>query len=439
MKLKLLFALLVITTISNAQTQIGQDITFTANTLNAVALSETGNVLAVSSGSVTLVYSNTSGNWTQVGQDIQQYGYRTLLSNDGSIIAITNGATFVKVYKNINNNWVQIGQDILDYGHDIALSGDGSILAVAPDNQFQFNIYKNISGTWTNIGQINSLGFSICLSENGDTIATAPHPGTTIDVFKNVNNNWTQVGSTINAIPNDGSTGYRMDISSDGNTIAVTTGSKQPQNIGSINVYKYINNNWSLVGNPITSQVPNEHFGSNVAISGSGNVILVGARESGNAGNGRVEIHEYLQGSWVKKGEIIDKNGNNIEWAIALSRDGNSFAMRSNGKTSPKPIGSNEGKGTSSELRVYDISGILSSDKFVLENFKIYPNPTTDILNIELENSLVLEKVLIYSTTDQLIKVSKEKIINLNGLAKGIYNVQVITDKGKATQKVVVK
>ncbi|KAA5531800.1 T9SS type A sorting domain-containing protein [Paenimyroides baculatum] len=63
----------------------------------------------------------------------------------------------------------------------------------------------------------------------------------------------------------------------------------------------------------------------------------------------------------------------------------------------------------------------------------ILPIPTTDILNIELENSLV------YNTTGQLIKESKEKIFNLNGLAKGIYHVQVITDKGKATQKVVVK
>ena len=47
MKLKLLFALLIITT-SNAQTQIGQDIVDTNREIFGLALSENGNVLAVS-------------------------------------------------------------------------------------------------------------------------------------------------------------------------------------------------------------------------------------------------------------------------------------------------------------------------------------------------------------------------------------------------------
>lgn len=442
MKLKLLFALLIVS-ISNAQTQIGQDITLNANNLDAIALSENGNVLAVSSGNVVQVYSKASGNWTPIGQDIQGYGYRILLSNDGSTVAITNHGNMVRVYKNINNNWTQIGQDIIEDGHDIALSGDGSVLAIAPMANAPFNIYKNISGNWTAIGNINIPGgaFSVCLSEDGNTIAASPHPGTTIDIYKYVNNKWAY-SNTIVANPNDISTGYRMDMSSDGSTIAVTTMAVYPQNMGSINVYRYINNTWTQIGNAITSQVPNERFAHNVAISGSGNVVVVSSNENGNTKNGRVEIHEYLQGNWVKKGEIIDKNGNSIYWAIALSRDGHSLALSSNGKVGPKPAentSNEQSKGPSGEVRVYDISGILSSDTFVLENFKIYPNPATDILNIELENSLVLEKVLIYNTTGQLIKETSEKTINVSGFAKGIYSVQVLTNHGKATKKVIVK
>lgn len=453
MKLKLLFALLIVT-ISNAQTQIGQDIIGNTNSVNAIALSENGNVIAISSDNLIKVYSNISGNWTRVGQDIPEYGYRILLSNDGSTIAITNHSTMagiVRVYKNINNTWTQIGQDILDSSgsHDIALSGDGSIIAMAPIGG-PFNIHKNISGVWTVIGNINVYGgFSICLSENGDTIAAAAHPGTTIDVFKNVNNNWIPVGNTINANPNDGSTGFRMDISSDGNTIAVTAGSTQSQNTGSIKVYRYINNNWSLLGNPIVSTVPNEHFGSNVAISGSGNVVVVGSYKKSNYRIGRIDIFEYLQGNWVKKGEITDQSGNEIYWTIALSRDGNSLALRSNGKVGPKPAGNiveeqtnannYEGKGPSAGVRVYDISGILSSDTFVLENFNIYPNPTTDILNIELDNRLILEKVLIYNTSGQLVKETTEKAINVSAFAKGVYNVQIVTNQGKATKTIIIK
>ena len=88
---------------------------------------------------------------------------------------------------------------------------------------------------------------------------------------------------------------------------------------------------------------------------------------------------------------------------------------------------------------VFDIQGILSSDTFVLENFNIYPNPTTDVLNIELKENLTLEKVLIYNTSGQLVKETYEKTINVSGFAKGIYNIQVLTNHGKATKKVIVK
>src|SRR5690606_7769379 len=133
MKLKLLFALLIVT-ISNAQTQIGQGITGDNGDPtfgSATALSENGNVLAISSTDYNLigtpnglvrVYSNNSGNWTQIGQDIigptnSKIGYRVVLSNDGSVLAVSNYSNLVQVYKNVNNNWVQIGQDIRSEEH----------------------------------------------------------------------------------------------------------------------------------------------------------------------------------------------------------------------------------------------------------------------------------------------------------------------------------
>src|SRR5690606_3657277 len=127
--------------------------------------------------------SDLSGNWTQIGQDIigptnSKIGYRVVLSNDGSVLAVSNYSNLVQVYKNVNNNWVQIGQDIQEYGHSISLSGDGSTIAIGDGiitNYSPVTIYQNISGTWTEIGQIGGgtpgFGFSVALSENGDTLA----------------------------------------------------------------------------------------------------------------------------------------------------------------------------------------------------------------------------------------------------------------------------
>ena len=214
------------------------------------------------------------------------------------------------------------------------------------------------------------------------------------------------------------------------------------------------------MGNEIISPVPNEQFAKNVVISGSGNVVVVGSMTSTTGKTGRLDIFEYLQGNWVKKGEIIDQNGSSIWWAIALSRDGKNLAFSNLGNVTVNPIpkwtannieeqlitddlsitNNDEAKGgPGSSIMVFDIQGILSSDTFVLENFNIYPNPTTDILNIELKENLALEKVLIYNTTGQLVRETAEKTINIGSFAKGIYNVQVLTNQGKATKKVIVK
>src|SRR5690606_30073442 len=92
------------------------------------------------------IYSNASGTWTQVGDDIEgeaagdQSGFRVALSADGSIVAIgaphknnLNGQT--RVYQNVFGVWTQVGLDIDGYGQNflgqgMALSGDGSILAL---------------------------------------------------------------------------------------------------------------------------------------------------------------------------------------------------------------------------------------------------------------------------------------------------------------------
>lgn len=90
-------------------------------------------------------------------------------------------------------------------------------------------------------------------------------------------------------------------------------------------------------------------------------------------------------------------------------------------------------------VRVYDISNLLSPNEFVLQNFNVYPNPTSDSLNISLENNLVLKQITIYNNLDQVVKTTNENVINVSNLAKGLYFVEVVTDQGKATKKVVVR
>ncbi len=93
----------------------------------------------------------------------------------------------------------------------------------------------------------------------------------------------------------------------------------------------------------------------------------------------------------------------------------------------------------SGTARVYDIKNLLSNNEFVQQNFNIYPNPTSDVLNISLENNLVLEHVTIYNNLGQVVKTATENVIDVSHLAKGLYFVEVTTNQGKATKKVVVQ
>ena len=80
-----------------------------------------------------------------------------------------------------------------------------------------------------------------------------------------------------------------------------------------------------------------------------------------------------------------------------------------------------------------------ASDNYVLANFSVYPNPTSEKVTITLQENLQLEKVNIYTALGQLVKTEKTNVIYVNTLAKGSYFFEVITNKGRATKKVILK
>lgn len=534
MKLKLLFALLIVT-ISNAQTQIGQDIVGDMPDDNfgwGVALSADGNVLAVSgtrndnngtdAGHIR-VYSKTSGTWTQIGQDIEgpnpddKIGYKIVLSDDGTTLAFSapnskytinniSYGGFVKVYKNINNSWVQMGQELREddpmpifgqtfgFGLSLSLSSDGTTIAIGQNSPLNYNnkviVYKFSSGNWTKIKEIiandynvypntenfftshSEFGWNVSLSGDGNTLAFSDITGRTsssinesgvVIVYKYQSGTWVKVGNTLSGKSKNINFGHRVLLSADGSILAISARYSSNNGIssGHVEVYKITGNNWVQIGNDIVGEAAADTCGQGLVISANGNILAVGsigADTANGTDTGKVRVFQNIQGNWVEQGSVIGQNaGDAIGWSIALSKDGQNLAIGNYGSSSvgakpsknieeqlitrDLPIANNYQMkgGTAGSVQVFDISGILSSDTFVLENFNIYPNPTTEILNIELDNNLTLEKVLVYDTAGKLVKETTEPTINVSTFAKGIYNVQVVTNQGKATKKVIVK
>jgi hypothetical protein len=481
--------LFVISNITLGQTQIGTDINGEAefDLLGyGVSLSSDGSVVAIGAGSNdgngidsghVRVYKNMSGVWTKQGADINgesefdYSGHSVSLSDDGSIVAIGaygndgNGSDSgqVRVYKNISGIWTQQGADINgensgdQSGFSVSLSSDGSIVAIGacrnagngPDSG-QVRVYKNVSGIWTQQGtdingEISSQsGISVSLSSDGSIVAVGAYfsdgngeNSGQVRVYKNVSGIWTQQGADINGETAFDLSGVSVCLSSDGGIVAIGayTNNGNGDHSGQVRVYKNISGVWTQQGGDIDGESTGDQSGIAVTLSSDGSIVAIGAITNDGNGyeSGQVRVYKNVSGVWTQRGADIDGEsaGDQLGWGVSLSSDGSKLAIGA-----PR----NNGNGSlSGHVRMYSLSAILSSDSFVLENFKVFPNPTSEQVTITLQENLQLEKVNIYNTLGQLIKTENKSIINVSSLSKGSYYFEVITNQGKATKTIVIQ
>ncbi|OUS02841.1 hypothetical protein A9Q86_01975 [Flavobacteriales bacterium 33_180_T64] len=76
-------------------------------------------------------------------------------------------------------------------------------------------------------------------------------------------------------------------------------------------------------------------------------------------------------------------------------------------------------------------------DNVLLQDFKLYPNPVRNILNIKIEDTL--EKIEMYSVLGRKITESKLTSVDVSSLASGVYVLKVYTQNGKVGVKRFIK
>ncbi len=490
-KTQLLLLLLLVSSLSFSQVQIGQDIDGEAagdRSGTSVSLSFDGSIVAVgailndgngtSSGHVR-IYENQSGTWIQIGQDIDgeaagnQSGASVSLSSDGSIVAIgaynnsgNNGSLsgHVRIYENQSGTWTQIGQDIDGEaafdgsGGSVSLSSDGSIVAIGAtsnDGNGTFSghvqIYENQSDTWVQIGQDidgevaeDRSGFSVSLSSDGSIVAigairndgNGSNSGH-VRIYENQGGTWTQTGQDIDGEAVLDSSGYSVSLSSDGSIVAIgaTTNDGNGASSGHVRIYENQGGTWVQVGQDIDGEAVSDESGKSISLSSDGSIVVIGADRNDDNGvdSGHVRIYENQSGTWTQIGQDIDGEaaGDFSGQSVSLSSDTNVLVIGA---------GRNDDNGVDSgHVRIYDLSALLSSNEFVLSQFKLYPNPVKTQFTIELDSSVQLEKVSIYNLLGQAVLTSEEHIINTSKLASGSYIVEITTNQGKGAEKLIIE
>ena len=306
----LLFALLCVTTLTQAQIGIG---TNTPNASAKLEISSTTQGLlpprmtalqrnAISNPAAGLiVWCNDCGS----NGDIQIYNGTNWVNFNGGTRQMTVGTT--KIGADIDG---EAADD--QSGSSVAISSDGNTVAIgAPNNGGnvgQVRVYQNMGGTWTKIGADidgeaanDNSGYSVAISSDGTTVAIgAPkNDGSGFDagqvrVYQYDGVTWTQIGGDIDGEAVDDRSGYSVAISSDGTTVAIGA----PKNDGSgfdagqVRVYKNMAGTWTKTGADIDGEEVIGNSGMSVAISSDGTTVAIGAPKNSGGGNdaGQVRV-----------------------------------------------------------------------------------------------------------------------------------------------------
>jgi len=226
---------------------------------------------------------------------------------------------------------------------------------------------------------------------------------------------------------------------------------------GNLNISKWL---WDF-GDDLTysGRDPQPH---GYSANGWNEVSLITQADNGCSDTARAEI--YICNEALDKPEIISQGPsvwyllcsiNNAKlyrwyWNNKLISDANSSFYLANQKTGTYRVEiSNNGNCyiPSDDIEIpKGITGIEDTDPF--ENVKIYPNPTTGMFTIEMNNNIFGELAIDIFTQNgsKALNIKFEKTtahfssqIDLNGQGKGMYLLNLSLDKYRAVRKVVVE
>lgn len=94
--------------------------------------------------------------------------------------------------------------------------------------------------------------------------------------------------------------------------------------------------------------------------------------------------------------------------------------------------------GFTTRLITFATTAPLGTDSFEKSDaVKAYPNPTTDIVTVNLPDSTVVEKIEVYNNLGQLMLTESKNTVSLQHLTNGIYFLTIHTSEGNYSKKII--
>jgi hypothetical protein len=422
------------------------------------------------------IYENQSGTWTQIGSDIDgeaagdNSGISVSLSSDGTIVAIGavlnagngNDAGHVRIYKNQSGNWIQVGNDIDgeaagDYSGSVSLSSDGTIVAIGAhandgngEDAGHVRIYKNQSGNWIQVGNdidgeaAGDHSGSVSLSSDGLVVAigASKNDGNGTDaghvrIYENQSGIWTQIGADIDGEAADDLFGSVVSLNSDGSVVAIgaTANDGTDTDAGHVRIYENQSGAWAQIGSDIDGEARGDQSGTSVSLSSGGTIVAIGAcwNDGNDLNAGHVRIYENQSGTWTQIGSDIDGEADlDNSGSVSLSSDGSVVAIGA--------YGNGENGIEAGHVRVYELDESTGTYQVGNEGFKIYPNPTQGNINLNLGDKIP-DDIRITDIEGKNVMILNNATdmqeIDISHLNNGIYWISIIAEGEVYTEKIV--
>ncbi len=276
------------------------------------------------------------------------FGYSVAISADGNTaVATSYNSQLASIYVRNSDEWIfqtsvsaSDGDEYDRFGESVSLSADGNILVVGANgdsdngtlngsayifvrNGTSWSEHQKLYHTFTNSQSWMSFGKSVAISDNGNIIAIGEYDGYTINfndrngavvVFERFGSLWVQKAELY--APNNNSYerfGWSVDLSGDGNKLIIGAPMSYVGDPGKGAAYLFekVTNttNWLWEktfsdpdGEVITADL-GDRFGYDVAFSGDGNSLIVGAQYD-NTYMGSVFIYIQNGGVWSQYRKI---------------------------------------------------------------------------------------------------------------------------------------
>lgn len=291
-------------------------------------------------------WNETIKDWSPMGPDKwgemsnERSGHDVCMSETGELLVVgapgnvhngkDAGSVRVFAFAHVYQRWLRHGQDIHgeqagdQFGSSVAVSHDGDVVAAGAPysnddyeqaghirvfrfvsmNEGEHPKYHKWGRTLYGTQAGGNYGYSVAMSGDGRIVAGGA-PAATVDgkvdcgyvdiwTFRDEEGKWHRLGHTIYGQHAGEGFGKSVELSTDGKTLVVGAPDKH-ESRGAIRVYKYNEeaSTWEQMGEDIDGDGSYDYWGSQVASSGDGRILVSGGNNYEGLELGHAHVRVY--------------------------------------------------------------------------------------------------------------------------------------------------